>query len=125
MMYDLSEAILSNLGLDMTFYYPAFTESLQGKDSNFETAQSSTLRPLRLQWTHNVVLYTLGYVFIQTDLKGLGEWTGTESCDNWGGRRIGDVFPSETMAEEVKEQLMDPTALGLSDVEILTNLSRA
>ena len=79
-MYDISQALIDGLTVDMTCTFPDVLESLQGQDNNFEMLTSSTLKPLRMFYGHNVVRILRGYVFVQEGLEGFGDWEGPELC---------------------------------------------
>ena len=79
MCKDICEALLKGLGADMYSEFPHFMESIKGDDVNFEINSSTTLQPLRLYYSRNVVEELQGYVFVFTHLEGLGDWEGTES----------------------------------------------
>ena len=64
MCRDICEAMLNALREDMTCIYPEAVEAIQGKDANFEFSNSSTLKPLLLFYTHNVINEIHGYVFV-------------------------------------------------------------
>ena len=71
MFAEISEALLKGLDGDMTCTFPDFIKDIRGKDANYEFASSSTLPPLRLEYTYNIVTETRGLVFVNTHLNGL------------------------------------------------------
>ena len=84
-MQNACESIERSMTAQMTVTFPDCLDSMQGDDCNFELASSSTLKPLRLEFTYHVSRFAIGYVFVQEELNGLtnlkGEnidWTGTE-----------------------------------------------
>ena len=85
-MYDISAALLDGCTPEMTCTFPDVLETLQGRDNNFEMVTSSTLKPLRMFYGHNIVRIYRGYVFVQEGLEGFGEWEGTELCETRGIR---------------------------------------
>ena len=71
--------MMNSLRGDLTCVYPEAVEALQGRDANFEFANSSTLKPLLLFYTHNVVTQVNGYIFAQDHLENFEQvWEGTE-----------------------------------------------
>ena len=78
MCRDVCEALPQGLNRDMYSEFPLFIESVQGTDTNFELVTSTTLKPLRLYYSHHVVQEVLGYIFVFTRLEGFRDWTGTE-----------------------------------------------
>ena len=98
MCRDICEAMLEALTEEMTCTYPEAVEAIQGRDANFEFANSSTLKPLLLFYTHNVVTEIHGYVFAQDHLDNFEHvWEGTELLVN-GYRRTGDVLSATDLA---------------------------
>jgi len=70
MFSEISEALLTGLDGDMSCTFPDCIKDIRGKDANYEFATSSTLPPLRLEYSHNIATETLGLVFIHTHLHG-------------------------------------------------------
>ena len=98
MCRDICEAMLEALSEDLTCTYPEAVEAIQGRDANFEFANSSTLKPLLLFYTHNVVTEIHGYVFVQDHLDNFEHvWQGTELFDEYY-RRTGDVLSATDLA---------------------------
>ena len=123
-MYDISQALIDGLTIEMTCTFPDVLESLQGSDNAFEMVTSSTLRPLRMFYGHNVVRILRGYVFVQEGLEGVGDWEGTEEChkDGWG---IGEPLPAKELGKKVRDNLMDPSSTNIPVVELLINKTKA
>ena len=87
MCRDICEAMLEALTEEMTCTYPEAVEAIQGRDANFEFVNSSTLKPLLLFYTHNVVTEMYGYVFVQDHLDNFEHlWEGTELCNEFDER---------------------------------------
>ena len=86
---------------------------------------SSTLKPLRMFYGHNVVRVLRGYVFVQEGLEGFGEWEGTELCSTWGGHRIGEPLSAKDLGAKVRDNLMDPSSTNIPQVELLINKTKA
>jgi len=127
-MYDISEALFFGCMIDMTCTFPDVLESLKGTDNNFETVTSSTLRPCRMFYEHNVVSILRGYVFVQESLEGLGDWEGTELCDTNKyrvGRRIGEPLSAQSLGEKVRADLMHPESTNIPEVKLLVNKTKA
>ena len=70
---DICYALLEKIAADMTLTFPEFLEGIKGSDATLELVSSSTTRPVKLMYTHNLVSKLLGYVFVWTHLKGL-DW---------------------------------------------------
>ena len=105
MCRDICEAMLSALTGEMTCIYPDAVESILGRDANFEFANSSTLKPLLLFYTYNVVNEIHGYIFAQDHLDNFEHvWEGTELYDE-GEDRIGEVLSATDLAERIKVNL--------------------
>ena len=124
MLFDISDALIDGLSAEMTCTFPDVIETLQGTDANLELVTSSTLRPLKMFYVHNVVRILRGYIFVQEYLEGVGKFEGTELCDETWGDRIGDVLPALDLARKVKEEMEDPTSTNMSNVELLVNLTK-
>ena len=78
-MHDISKALQNELdGNSLTCVFPNAIDSLKGSDVNFELVTSSTCRPLRLFYSYNLVHERKFVTFVQTHLKGVGAWSGTE-----------------------------------------------
>ena len=77
-MHDICEALLDRFADDMSLTFPEFLEGIKGTDTNFELVSSSTTRPVKLMYTHNLVSRLLGYVFAWNQLDGFHEWKGKE-----------------------------------------------
>ena len=103
MCRDICEAMLEALNEDLTCTYPEAVEAIQGRDANFEFANSSTLKPLLLFYTHNIVTEIHGYVFTQdllpSDYRAEGRvlWQGTELHGEYL-ERTGDVLSATDLA---------------------------
>ena len=123
MVYDISEALIDGKTDESTCTFPDVIETLQASDVNLELVTSSTLRPLKMFYVHNVVRILRGYIFVQEYLEGFGKFEGTELCDD-RGRRIGDVLPALDLAQKIKAEMEDPTSTNISDVELLVNLTK-
>jgi len=82
MLFDISDALIDGLSAEMTCTFPDVIETLQGTDTNLELVTSSTLRPLKIFYVHNVVRILRGYIFVQEHLEGIGKFEGTELCDD-------------------------------------------
>ena len=119
MMSDLERSFRDGLTSEFTCTFPAVIDRIKGSDVNFELVSSSTLRPLRLFYVYNVVSRTYGYVFA---------WEGIPGKFGWGEELIWktrDGLLAKDMAEKVKGELLDPTSLNVSQVEILFNNTRS
>ena len=125
MCRDICEAMLSSLRGDMTCVYPDAVESIQGRDANFEFANSSTLKPLLLFYKHNLVTEIHGYIFVQDHLDNFGDWKGAENFDLNTFEMSGDVLSATDLAERIKLNLEDPDGLAAKEVKVLSNLSKA
>ena len=68
---------------------------------------SSTLKPLRMFYGHNVVRILRGYIFVQEGLEGVGNWEGHEHC-NVIGLGVGEPLSAKDMGNKVRDELMDP-----------------
>ena len=79
-MYDVSDALQDGVTNEMTCTFPDVLENLEGSDNNFEMVTSSTLKPLKMFYEHNVARILRGYVFVQESLEGVGDWEGAELC---------------------------------------------
>jgi hypothetical protein len=112
------------MNAQMTVTFPDCLDSMQGADCNFELVASSTLKPLRLIFDYHVARCCLGYVFVQEELTGVGKWTGTELTQGPFQERIGDVLSARDIGERSVHHLKDKEALGLSEVDLLLNLSK-
>ena len=126
-MYDISQALLDGCTAEMTSTFPDVLESLQGSDNAFEMVTSSTLRPLRMFYGHNVVRILRGYVFVQEGLKGFEDWEGTEICEiceRLQGKRIGQSFPAKELGKKVRDNLLDPSSTNIPSVELLINKTK-
>ena len=55
MMQAIAETLIDGCGPDMTVTFPEVLNSLEGPDSNIELVTSSTLRPLRLFYSRNII----------------------------------------------------------------------
>ena len=130
MFAEISEALLKGLDGDMTCTFPDFIKDIRGKDANYEFASSSTLPPLRLEYTYNVATETRGLVFVNTHLNGLKVradfltgfediWSGTEDGEPFGQR-----YTAEQMGERIKNQLIDSGTV-TKDVKVCVNYSKA
>ena len=120
MMSDLERSFRDGLTSEFTCTFPAVIDRIKGSDVNFELVSSSTLRPLRLFYVYNVVSRTYGYVFAWEGLPG--------QYDAISGKELiwkSDGLSAKDMAEKVKGELLDPTALNVSHVEILFNKTRS
>ena len=80
MLFDISKALIEGLTAESTCTFPDVLETLQGTDTNLELVTSSTLRPLKVFYVHNVVRILRGYIFVQEYLEGVGKFEGTELC---------------------------------------------
>jgi len=123
-MYDISQALLDGCTQEMTCTFPDVLESLQGSDNNFEMVTSSTLKPLRMFYGHNVVRILRGYIFIQEGLEGFGDWEGTELSGQFS-KRIGEPLSAKELGSKVRENLMDPSSTNIPEVELLINKTKA
>ena len=85
---------------------------------------SSTLKPLRMFYGHNVVRVLRGYVFVQEGLEGVGEWEGTELCDE-DGYRIGEPLSAKDLGAKVRDNLMGPSSTNIPEVELHINKTKA
>ena len=130
MFAEISEALLKGLDGNMTCTFPDFIKDIRGKDANYEFASSSTLPPLRLEYTYNIVTETRGLVFVNTHLIGFEVrkynltgfkdiWSGTED-----GRYDGQRYTAEQMGERIKNQLIDSGTV-TKDVKVCVNYSKA
>ena len=91
MMYDISDAFLNGVDDNMICAFPELLDHLVGTDVNFELLVSSNIQTLRLFYIHNSVWTTIGLVFVQTQLKGFGEY-------------VGDMYESTTTAKSLGEK---------------------
>ena len=123
-MYDVSEALRDGVTNEMTCIFPDVLENLQGSDNNFEMVTSSTLKPLKMFYVHNVARVLRGYVFVQESLEGVGDWEGTELCYQ-NGSRIGEPIKARALGEKVRENLMDSGTTNIPEVELLVNKTKA
>ena len=125
-MYDISKALLDGCTAEMTCTFPDVLDKIQGQDNNFEMVTSSTLRPLRMFYGHNVVRILRGYVFVQESLEGFGEWEGTELMkEEYRGMRIGEPLSAKDLGAKVRENLLDPSSTNIPEVELLINKTKA
>ena len=108
----------------MTCIFPDVLENLQGSDNNFELVTSSTLKPLKMFYVHNVARVLRGYVFVQESLEGVGDWEGTELCYQYGAR-IGEPIKARDLGKKVRENLMDSGTTNIPEVELLVNKTKA
>ena len=113
MMSDLEISFRDGLTPEFTCQFPSVIDRIRGSDVNFELVSSSTLRPLRLFYVHNVVSRTYGYVFAWQGLEGVGIWKSR------------DGLLAKDMAEKVKIELLDPTSLNVNQVDIFYNSTRS
>ena len=123
-MYDISKALLDGCNAEMTCTFPDVLESLQGSDNAFEMVTSSTLRPLRMFYGHNVVRILRGYVFVQEGLEGFGDWEGSEECNQYG-LRIEKPLAAKELGKKVRDNLMDLSSTNIPVVEVLINKPKA
>ena len=127
MIFDISKALVEGVKPDMTCTFPDVLETLQGSDTNLELVTSTTLKPLKMFYEHNIVRILRGYIFVQEHLEGVGSFEGTELCYALGGiegKRIGKVLPALELAEKVKKEMKDPESMNIRDVELLVNLTK-
>ena len=108
----------------MTCIFPDVLENLEGSDNNFEMVTSSTLKPLKMFFVHNVARVLRGYIFLQEGLEGFADWEGTEFCKN-SGNRIGEPLSARALGEKVRENLMDSETTNIPEVELLINKTKA
>ena len=101
-MDDISRALIDGCNGDMVCTFPDCLDSLQGTDVNIELVSSSTLRPYRLFFIHNLVSRTVGLIFVQTHLKDI-VWKGTE--DGEIAKEESERYTAEELGEKVKSQL--------------------
>ena len=80
MLFDISKALIEGNTAEGTCTFPDVLETLQGTDTNLELVTSSTLRPLKMFYQHNIVRILRGYIFVQEYLEGFGKYEGTELC---------------------------------------------
>ena len=120
-MYDVADSFFSGCAIDMTCTFPDVLESLQGTDNNFEMVTSSTLRPLKMFYEHNVVRILRGYVFAQEGLEGFGNWTGNEIQ----GHDFIEAIQARVLSEKVRYDLMDPETTNIPEVELFINKTKA
>ena len=73
---------------------------------------------------HNVCRILRGYVFVQESLDKFGDWEGGEATTDLG-QRIGETFSARVLGERVRDNLMDPSATNIPDVELLINKTKA
>ena len=125
-MYDISNALFFGCMVNMTCIFPDVFESLKGTDNNFEIVTSSTLKPLRMFYEHNLVRILRGYIFVQESVEGLGDWEGTELCDpNFDGLRIGEPLKALILGQKVRENLQDTEATNIPEVDLFINKTKA
>ena len=80
---------------------------------------SSTLKPLRMFYGHNVVRILRGYVFVQEGLEGYSAWEGTESLGNK------ERLSAKDLGAKVRDNLMDPSSTNIPEVELHINKTKA
>ena len=49
---------------------PSCFEHLKGEDANFEMVTSNSIQPLNLVYHHNLVTWSIAYIFVNTDCNG-------------------------------------------------------
>ena len=124
-MYDVSDALRDGVTNEMTCIFPDVLENLEGSDNNFEIVTSSTLKPLKMFYEHNVARILRGYVFVQESLEGVGDWEGTELCELIHGVRIGEPLSARALGEKVRDNLMDTETTNIPEVQLLINKTKA
>ena len=56
MVFDVSQAFIAKVDSETkTIIFPQALEEITGQDASFEIAQSNTLVPIKLMYTHNLV----------------------------------------------------------------------
>ena len=50
---------------------PAAFEHIKGSDAKLEMSVSNSVQPLSLCYGHNIVTHSIGYIFVNTESKGL------------------------------------------------------
>ena len=75
MALDFKKAMLAAYDSDdLTCELEDVLVALSGTDVNFEIVKSQTVRPLKLYYVHNKCDEIWGFIFVQRELKGFGEW---------------------------------------------------
>ena len=78
MMMEICSELYFGYDNNMTCTFPAVLENMKSVDANIELVTSSTIRPCRIFYSHNVITDKIAFIITQTHLKGLEEWWGTE-----------------------------------------------
>ena len=80
------------------------------------------MRPLKLAYTYNKAHILRAYIFAQTELNNFSKWFKPLDDQWWldGGSQTASEY-----IEEVKEQLQDKDALGIYEVNVFVDLSKA
>ena len=114
MASDISHAMIDHCSRDCLLIFLDALDALQGRDVDLEIVTSATLRPLRLVYSYNMYFSSqiIGLVFVQTHLGDLQCKTDKRSS------------PTE-LGELLQKDLMDPSALGITNVELLVDLSKS
>ena len=97
-MIEICTQLYFSYDSNMTCTFPDVLENMKGKDATFELVTSSTIRPCRLFYSHNVITEKIAFIIIQTHLKGLLQWEGALKSDEQGFG-IGDRVPAIEIAE--------------------------
>ena len=122
-MFDISATLQSNVSADLTVLFPDVLESLQGTDVNFEMVTSSTLRPLKLFYSHNAVGTMRGLVFVQTHLRGK-VYDNPKPAFHYFTDSNNNHFTATEFGQNVVEMLKDPELLNIVDTELLIDLTK-
>ena len=72
MVHEIAQVMRDRFDRDnLSLYIPQVFESLKSADANFEMVTSNLLQPLTLFFNANIVTHSQGYIFVQTNCKGL------------------------------------------------------
>ena len=98
--------------------------TLQGTDVNFEIIKSQTVRPLKLFYTHNKANILRGYIFAQNTLKDKRFYSEI-NADSYYKLGPHVAYSASLLGEKIKRQLQEKDALGIDEVEVFSDLSKA
>ena len=70
MCKDVKEAFMHRFNISkLTLEFPGVLDHLVGKDANFEMVASSTIQPLQLTYTNNIIERSRAVVFVSTGVE--------------------------------------------------------
>ena len=75
-------------------------------------------------YSYNLFKRTIAQIFVQTHLKRFGEYTGTAQIGE-SGYGFGKKLTALEVGDLVKQQLEDKESFGISEVEVIVDLTKA